>query len=91
VILSTRYPQPTEISTGYPQVIHRLYTVCAKVIHRISTGYPQVMHSVQSGTENGAEWYRATCTDGFKAGYRGLSQRSPVTETTVQSTVQRGF
>jgi len=85
------YPQVIHsVYTGYPQDIHNLRTVYPQVIHSVYTGYPQLIHRlstvcrvVQSGTET-------VRTDGFKAGYRALSQRSPVTETTVQSTVQRG-
>ena len=39
-----------ELSTAYPPLIHRIYTVCPQVIHRvihsISTAYPQRIHRV---------------------------------------------
>jgi len=51
------------------------------------TQYTEDIHSA----ENGAEWYRASRTDGFKAPYRDLSQRFTVTETRMQRTVQSEF
>jgi len=64
--------------------MHRLSTTCTQDIHRLYTVCRVAQRVVQSGTET-------VRTDGFKAPYRDLSQRFTVTETTVQSTVQRGF
>lgn len=70
----------SDLCTGYPQDIHNLYT-----------GYTQCAEWCRV-VKNGAEATTETMlTDGFKAGYRGLSQRFTVTEITVQSTVQSRF
>jgi len=52
-------------------------------MHRISTVYTQIIYTVIHRIFTA----ETMITEAFKGPARGLSQRSPVTEATVQSTV----
>ncbi len=57
----TSSPAPMFLSTGYPQVIHKLSTGCQQAVHRLSTGCRVIHRLSTSYPQNTKVIHRLKC------------------------------